>query len=388
MHATRRLFDEDSRLTVFTAIVESCEPDGDLYRVVLDQTAFFPEEGGQSCDCGTLDGQEVLHVSEEDHVIYHKVAEPFATGMQISGEINWEKRFSDMQQHTGEHIVSGLVNDMFGYDNVGFHLGSEYVTMDYSGPLSPMQLCEVENKANRAVWADLPVFVMWPSPEELEGMSYRSKKEIDGDIRIVEIPEIDRCACCAPHVLRTGEIGVIKLISSESYKGGVRVYMLCGFRALEDYHKKQQSTAEISALLSAKPDEIFPAVRRQREECESLRFEVNRLKMELVRSAIMQLPEEKAICFFDSNLDKGNHRRAWNLLCERFPGSICAAFSGSDESGYQFILGGGERDARETGKTFLSAFSGKGGGSAQMFQGQISASQKEIKNYFKKSLTT
>lgn len=380
---TRRLFDEDSRLTSFTAIVQSCEADGKLYRIQLDQTAFFPEEGGQSCDRGKLGGETVVRVLEDAGVITHWLAAPLTPGTEVSGEIDWEKRFSDMQQHTGEHIVSGLVHTIFGYDNVGFHLGSEYVTMDYSGPLNSTQLREIEERANRVVWANLPVSVTWPSAQVLETLPYRSKKELEGDIRIVEIPDVDRCACCAPHVLRTGEIGVIKLISSESYKGGVRVYMLCGSRALADFHKKQENAAEISALLSARPDEIASAVRRQKEECESLRYEVNRLKMDLIQSGIKQLSEEKCVCLFDPNLDRGNNRRAWNLLCERFPGSICAVFSGSDESGYQFILGGGGQDARETGKALLAAFSGKGGGSAQMFQGQIPEKQKEIEKFLK-----
>lgn len=387
MNATRRLFDEDSRLTEFTAVVLSCEPDGALYRVRLDQTAFFPEEGGQSCDRGTLGGYPVRQVREEAGVITHWLPQPLQPGTEVSGKIDWEKRFSDMQQHTGEHIVSGLVHVLYGYDNVGFHLGSEYVTMDYNGPLSPDQLREVEMRANRAVWDNLPVSVTWPSAQVLETLPYRSKKELDGDIRIVEIPGVDRCACCAPHVLRTGEIGVIKFISAESYKGGVRVYMLCGARALADYNKKQESAAGISALLSAKTDEIFPAVSRQKEECESLRFEVNRLKMELIRLGMEQLSEETCVSFFDPNLDKGNNRRAWSLLCERFPESICATFSGSDEEGYQFLLGGGGQDAREYGKALLAAFSGKGGGSAQMFQGRLKGSQKEIEKFLKDPLT-
>ena len=387
MKATRRLFDEDSRLTAFSAVVQSCEADGALYRIVLDQTAFFPEEGGQSCDRGMLGGEMVDHVLEEAGVITHWIDKPLAPGTEVTGEIDWEKRFSDMQQHTGEHIVSGLVNSLYGYDNVGFHLGSEFVTMDYNGLLNSAQLRELEERANRVVWANLPVSVTWPAAQVLETLSYRSKKELEGDIRIVEIPGVDRCACCAPHVLRTGEIGVIKLVSSESYKGGVRVYMLCGDRALADYHKKQESAAGISALLSVKPDEVFAAARKQKEECESLRFEVNRLKMELIHFGIAQLSEEECVCLFDPNLDRGNNRRAWNLLCERFPESLCAAFAGNDESGYQFILGGGGRDARETGKALLSAFSGKGGGSAQMFQGQLPEKQKEIEKYLKSRLT-
>ena len=386
MKATRRLFDEDSRLTEFTARVVSCQTDGRTWRIALDQTAFFPEEGGQTCDRGWLAGQQVLHVSEQDHVIWHRLAQPLSEGEEVSGSIDWEKRFWDMQQHTGEHIVSGLVHSLHGYDNVGFHLGSEYVTMDYNGVLTREQLREIEWKANQAVADDLPVGISWPAPDELAKMPYRSKKEIEGDIRIVEIPGIDLCACCAPHVQRTGQIGMIKLTGMESYKGGVRVYMLCGFRALADYRQKEESSGAISALLSAKSDEIFPAVKRQKEECDQLRFEVNRLRMELIQSAIRQLPEAENACLFDPNLDKGNSRRAWNLLCQRFPG-LCGVFAGSEQQGWQFILGGGKGSAREAGQALITAFSGKGGGSPQMFQGQISGNRKEIEFFFENGLT-
>lgn len=387
MKATRRLFDEDSTCTEFTATVESCEPDPRGCRVVLDRTAFFPEEGGQSCDLGILGGQKVLHVAEEDHVIYHILETPMQAGTMVSGQIDWEKRFSDMQQHTGEHIVSGIVHAMFGYDNVGFHLGSEFVTMDYNGMLTPGQLRQVELRANQAVAADIPVKVSWPSQEELARIPYRSKKELDGQIRIVEIPGYDICACCAPHVGRTGQIGLIKLIHAESHRGGVRVYMLCGFRALADYNKKEENAAAISALLSAPVDEIAAAAARQKDLNDQLRYEINGLKMDLIIAHIMQIPAgSKGVCLFDPHLDKSNNRRAWNQMCERFEG-ICGSFAGDDETGYQFFLGGKNADARTAGKALLAALPGKGGGSPQMFQGQINASQKEIEKYFKLHLT-
>lgn len=387
MKATRRLFDEDSTCTKFSAFVVNCEPDPRGYRIVLDQTAFFPEEGGQSCDKGLLGGQQVLHVFEEEHVIYHILKDALAPGTSVIGQIDWEKRFSDMQQHTGEHIVSGLVHAMFGYDNVGFHLGSEFVTMDYSGVLTAEQLRQLELRANQAVAANLPVKVSFPSDEELAQIPYRSKKELEGQIRIVEIPGYDICACCAPHVSRTGQIGLIKLVHAESHRGGVRVYMLCGFRALADYNRKEENAATISALLSSPVDEIAAAVARQKEANEQLRYEVNGLKAALVTAHIMQIPEGKrAVCLFDPHLDKSNNRRAWNQMCERFDG-ICGSFAGDDQTGYQFFLGGKDVDARQAGKALLAALSGKGGGSTQMFQGQINASQKEIEKYFNLLLT-
>ena len=209
MMETIRLFDEDSHQTLFEGCVLSCEQDGDLYKITLNQTMFFPEEGGQSCDRGTLNDIPVEKVLEKDRVIYHWVKEPLWEGDTVTGCVDWEKRFSDMQQHTGEHIVSGLIHEYFKLNNVGFHLGSEAVTMDFDGVITREQLRMIEHKANEAVAKNLPVKITWPSREELMEIPYRSKKEIDGPIRIVEIPGYDICACCAPHVHFTGEIGMI-----------------------------------------------------------------------------------------------------------------------------------------------------------------------------------
>ena len=202
MIETIRLFDEDSHQTLFEGCVLSCEQEGDLYKVTLNQTMFFPEEGGQSCDKGTLNDIPVEKVLEKDRVIYHWVKEPLWEGDTVTGSVDWEKRFSDMQQHTGEHIVSGLIHEHFKLNNVGFHLGSEAVTMDFDGVITREQLRMIEYRANEAVARNLPVKITWPSKEELMEIPYRSKKEIDGPIRIVEIPGYDICACCAPHRFR------------------------------------------------------------------------------------------------------------------------------------------------------------------------------------------
>ena len=214
-----KLYETDGHCAAFTATVLSCEaaPDG-TYEIVLDRTAFFPEGGGQSSDRGTLGGQPVLRLrtDAERSEVYHAVALPIAPGSQVDGRIDMEKRFSDMQNHTAEHIVSGTVHALYGYDNVGFHMGEEEITMDFSGRLSAKQLAEIERQANRAVYADLPVEISFHEPGSLEGISYRSKKELTSVVRLVEIKGVDRCACCAPHVARTGEIGLITLISAQN----------------------------------------------------------------------------------------------------------------------------------------------------------------------------
>ena len=244
---TEKLFYNDSHLSKFTAMVLECEPyekkEG-CYAVELDRTAFFPEGGGQYADTGKLKDAKVSDVREKNGRILHITDQPFEAGEIVEGKIDWETRFMKMQQHTGEHIVSGIVHARYGFNNVGFHLGTEDCTMDFDGEISKEALQEIELEANRAVWKNLTIEVSYPSKEELEELDYRSKIEIEGQVRIVSVPGYDICACCAPHVERTGEIGMIKLVNMQRYKGGVRVTMLCGSRALTDYEKKQEQTAK------------------------------------------------------------------------------------------------------------------------------------------------
>ena len=219
---TEKLFYEDSHRTECVGKVLACEEKKDHYEIVLDQTVFFPEGGGQYADTGTLGEAKVLDVHEKQGVIYHWCDRPVEVGSTVVGQIQWEERFEKMQQHSGEHIVSGLVHEKFGYNNVGFHLGGDYCTMDFDGPITKDELKEIERLANEAVYQNLKIEVSYPSKEELKNMEYRSKIEIDGQVRIVTIPEYDVCACCAPHVKDTGEIGMIKLVNMINYKGGER----------------------------------------------------------------------------------------------------------------------------------------------------------------------
>lgn len=383
MQATIRFFDTDADMREFDALVLACEKGKKGYRALLDQTAFFPEGGGQTSDIGMLGGRKVSHVWEKDDgLIWHELDGPLGAGETVHGCIDWEKRFWDMQQHSGEHIVSGLMHRTYGFDNVGFRLGSDYVTMDFNGVISKEELAQIETRANEAVFADLPIYVRFPSREELAGMQYRSKKEIDGQIRIVEIPGIDICACCAPHMHTTGEIGLIRLTHMEHYKGGIRVYMICGFRALDDYREKSRNVEGISVLLSAKPEAVYEAVRRQNEEVLALRERNNLLRTQIINEHLERIPDTDGnVCFFDEQLDKMTCRRAFNQLTGRFKG-LCGSFCGSDHDGYQFVLGGRSLDAGAAGKDFCTALGGKGGGSAEMFQGRTGAARAAIEDWF------
>ena len=388
---TEKLFYSDSHLREFTAEVLSCEKRDGRYHVELNRTAFFPEGGGQYADTGFLDGIKVCDVQEQDGRIFHILAEdcenpvrPFAPGQQVKGQINWEERFMKMQQHTGEHIVSGLIHARFGYNNVGFHLGSEDCTMDFNGGITKEELTEIEREANRAVWKNLPVKVLYPSEEELASIEYRSKIEIEGQVRIVEIPGYDVCACCAPHVNFTGEIGVIKLTGVQRYKGGVRVTMLCGVRALLDFEKKQAQAQAVSAMLCAKENEIAEAVEHLRKECADLKLEINEKENRLVscRADIVSA-KEQAVCIFTDEFGAESMRRLMNRILEKNR-ILCAVFSGRDGEGYRYVMGSKVMDMRALAKDMNSAFGGRGGGKPEMVQGTINGTENEMREWIRK----
>ena len=378
---TEKLFYEDSHRTEFTAKVISCEEAKDGFCVVLDQTAFFPEGGGQYADTGILGNTEVTDVHEKNDVIFHSVTAPLEVGSIVSGKINWKERFEKMQQHTGEHIVSGIVHERFGYNNVGFHLGADYCTMDFDGPISKAQLKEIEAAANEAVYRNLEVEVLYPSKEELKDMDYRSKIEIDGQVRIVWVPGYDRCACCATHVGSTGEIGQIKVIAMMNYKGGVRVTMVSGDRALLDHEKRERDMKEISAMLSAKEDELPEAVRRLMEENEDRKCQIIELQKRMNELKVQQIPEDSRYqCLFETNLNQNGMRDLMNKVLERGV-PICGVFLKRGEQ-YQYVIGSRDRDIRELGKKLNVRFHGRGGGKPAMIQGSLTGEEKTIKAYF------
>lgn len=377
---TEKLFYQDSHRSTFTAIVQEVRPSGNGYEIILDRTAFFPEGGGQSSDSGSLGGVSVSDVQEIDGKIIHYTDGPLVEGTEVEGCIDWTERFSKMQQHTGEHIVSGLIHKIYGYHNVGFHLGTDSVTLDFNGVVPKEKLHEIEQLANEAVAKNLPVQVLYPTDEELSKISYRSKIEIEGQVRIVVIDGYDVCACCAPHVKQTGEIGLIKLVGMQNYKGGVRISMLCGFRALEDYYQKEKNNREIAVMLSAKEYETAVEVERLQEELAMKKAKIAELERKFLEQKVETLDiSSEIVCLFEET-DPVMTRELVNLLLKK-GAKMAAVFSGNEREGYRYVLGSRSLDVRENGKLLNEAFHGRGGGKPEMVQGTVQGKREEIEAF-------
>lgn len=378
---TEKLYYSDGECRAFTARVVSCAPENGAYCVVLDRTAVFPGGGGQEPDSGSLNGLPIIALREAEETIYHILPEPLEPGSAVEGTVDWAVRFPRMQGHSGEHIFSGTVHRLFGGENVGFHMGEGGMTLDFSVELSPEDIARCELEANRAVWADLPVRTLLPSAEELGGIEYRSKKELSGLVRIVEIPGVDMCACCAPHVARTGEIGCIKVLDSMRHRGGTRLSLICGEAAYRDYAALHENNARVSAALSAKRLETAEYLERYMRENEERHAEITALKRELLALKAAALPEtEGNLCIFEPGLDAVTLRELVNAGVEKCSG-ICAAFSGADGD-YKYVLGSKSVDLRAESKAINSALKGRGGGSPAMIQGSSRAARREIEEFF------
>lgn len=338
------------------------------YDVVLDQTVFFPEEGGQPCDKGTIGGEPVLAVKEKDGVIYHTMAQPPQVGDTVECVIDWPHRFSLMQNHSGEHVVSGLIHAAYGYDNVGFHMGSDVITLDLNGVLTKEQVREIEQKANQVVWANVPVSTMFPPPQELDALEYRSKLDLRENVRIVQIGDIDRCACCAPHVDHTGEIGMIRLLSVQSYKGGVRISILCGQRALEQSQMVQDQIEALGIKFSVKQDKVQQAVEKLSSAHEELKAERNALSTELLQQKAAQVPECDTLLWAFEELQGEEVRLYANMLAAKNKG-ITAVFG----KGGRYVILSDRLDVRSVAQVLREKLGAKGGGNAQMVQGSVNA---------------
>ena len=380
---TTRLYYIDSHQFEFTATVLSCTENKNRWEVVLDETAFFPEGGGQPADTGVLGLVSVTDVHEQDGTVFHYCDGPLEPGAEVTGRLDREQRLRRMQNHSGEHILSGTAHRLYECENVGFHMGESSMVIDFDRELTREDLLCLETEANEAVRANLPVRTFYPSDEELKVLEYRSKKELQGDVRIVEIPGVDRCACCAPHVNCTGEVGLIKILEAERHRGGVRLQVICGMQALEEVRKRQQSVTEISALLSAKRDEVVPAVQRLLQERDGLKEKNAALAMELVKFRAAQQPDTDGnICLFETIPDEIAVRELVNLLMEKCKG-IAAVFFPGAEGSLRYIIGSRTVDLRRASRDINTGIGGRGGGRPEMIQGSASARQDEIEAFLK-----
>lgn len=411
--ATRKLYDEQPYLREFDATVLAAEPGKEegTVRVALDATLFFPEEGGQTPDRGLLAGYPVEDVQlEAGEIIWHLIrttdesgetakekrgsagdaALPLSAGQSVHGTLDWQHRYSNMQNHSGEHILSGLLHSLWGYENVGFRLSENTVTLDTGGELQEDDLLRLEQKANEVVWRNVDILCTYPSPEELAVLEYRSKKEIDGPVRIVTIDGVDRCACCAPHVRRTGEIGLIKILSAEKNLDAVRLTFVCGERALHQMQRYQEQLRQASQLMNEPRETVADGVRRLEGELTKLRETCRNRELQYVEARMAQLfselgggedfraqTEGRDRFLFEEELSVPAQRQLMNRMCSmgwRYAG----VFVGSDESGWKYLIGSRGQDAGIPNRILRETFGARGGGKPEMVQGTAKASREAI----------
>ena len=374
---TEKLYYTDTYQTSFTATVVDCIQRKNGWAIVLDRTCFYPEGGGQPGDTGALNGLPVTDTHEKEGQVLHYTDSPMEIGTVVSGEINWDQRFDLMQQHSGEHMVSGVIHRKWGYDNVGFHMGADRITIDFSGILTEQQLLEVELEVNQRIWQNSAVKCWYPSQEELQHIPYRSKKELTGKVRIVEFPGADICACCGTHVKYTGEIGLVKLLSVEKFHSGVRVEMLSGLRAYRYLTEVQQQNKKVSQILSAKPLETAKAVESMAADLENKKFQLFRLENAQFSAKAEELRGKGDVFVLMEDLTADGVRRAAIAIQETCDGRA-VVFSGNDETGYKYAAGLPGGDLRAWVKEFNAALNGRGGGKPGFVQGSVAAKWDEI----------
>ena len=380
---TEKLYYEDAYLHEFSAVVTACESGKDGFLIELDRTAFYPEGGGQPADTGRVGEAVIRDVHEKEGRILHYADRALPVGERVSCAIDFEQRRRRMQNHSGEHVFSGTIHRLYGLNNVGFHMGADCMTVDFDGELTEEQLLRAETLANEAVRENLPIRVFFPEREELRQLSYRSKKELEGAVRLVEIPGVDLCACCAPHVRRTGEIGLIKLLSAERHRGGVRLELLCGLDALEDYRRRQAESGAVSRLLSVPKEQVARAVERQLEIQAGQKERIAALSLALAANLAEAQPETDGnLVVFDELLDEVALRELTNLLMLKC--RVAAVFSPSGDGGWRYIIGSRSVDLRAGARDINAGISGRGGGSPGMIQGRASADADRIRTFFEK----
>ena len=383
MTETRRLYYEDVYKKEFTATVVECREQKKGYAIILDESAFYPEGGGQPSDVGTLGDAKVTEVHEKDGELLHYTDKALEVGAKVEGKIDWVHRFDLMQQHSGEHMVSGIIHEKYGYDNVGFHMGSDVITIDFSGMLDEAQMAEIEAKANQIIWENQEVEIFYPSEEELKELEYRSKKELSGWVRIVRFPGADTCACCGTHVTRTGEIGMVKLLSVVKFREGVRMEMISGRRVLDYLNMVNEQNRQISVKLSAKMDKTAQAVARLQDENFALKGRVHSLEENFIVNEAAKWNDCENPLLFENGMEAGSVQKLADAVLQVCKGR-CAVFSRNEDGSYKYAMGEIDGDLRQYTKEMNAALNGRGGGKPFFVQGSVQATEDEIRNFFEK----
>ncbi len=380
---TRKLYYEDCHLSTFSAEVLSCAEGKGGYDIILSATAFYPEGGGQAADTGTISGVRVLHTREEGESVVHRCEAPLEVGAKVEGILDYEPRFYRMQQHSGEHIVSGIINRRYGYHNVGFHMGNGSITIDFDGVIPAADLPAIEAEANGAVWQNLPIRCWVPSQEELPNVFYRTKKALPWPVRIVQVPLFDSCACCGVHVAATGEIGLIKLLAAIPFKGGTRMEMACGKQAMDILNTVFDQNRQVSQAFSAKIFETGEAARRMNEVVAEQKYRITGLEKQIFGFIAAGYEGKGDVLHFGNGLDSNGVRELADAIAENC-GGTAAVFSGADGAGYAFCLVTRSGDLRQLGKDMTTALSGRGGGKPICQQGRVQATKAEIEGFFER----
>ena len=379
---TKKLYYEDPNLKTFTAMVLGCEKTEKGFAIILVQTAFYPEGGGQACDMGILGGVTVTDVQEQGETVIHYCDGPVSVGSPVEGSINWQRRFDLMQQHTGEHIISGLVHKYLGHSNSGFHVGQQLMEVDFDGPIDPEMLSRIEKEANEAVWQDIALKCWYPSPEELPHVAYRTKRALPWPVRIVQVPGYDSCACCGVHVTSTGQVGLIKILSCVKFHQGVRLELVCGSRALDVMCLVFEQNRLVSQTFSAKILETAEAAQRVSEQLSAEKFRSAGLEKQLWQQIAAGYAGKENPVHFQPDISSAALRELADAI-----GGVCegyaVVYTGNDEDGYGLcIVSPRLQNARELGNNAAKALNGRGGGKPACFQGKFQTTKQQIQSYF------
>ena len=377
---TEKLFYTDPFLTEFDARVLSCEQTKGGFSVVLDRTAFYPEGGGQPCDTGVLGGVGVLEVHEKAGVVTHTCAAALSVGETVHGSLDWARRFDHMQQHSGEHICSGLICARYGCNNVGFHMGADAVTIDFNADIPWEELLEIEAAANRYIYEDHAIDIQLHRGAELDAIDYRSKKPLEGDVRIVTFPEADCCACCGTHVARSGQVGVVKFLSVQKFRDGVRIELLCGGRAYRYLSACWAQDVAVAQSLSVKPTASAAAVERVLGELGALKLRCAKLEESVFAGVAAQHAGRGDVLLFEDEMSADSVRRLCDAVAETC-GGRCAVFAGADGA-WKYAVAQRGGDLRGFTKELNAALNGRGGGKPEFVQGSLAAERAAIEAFF------